>query len=455
MSLNQLLILIAIKPLGKRLMLMLSFVLLNACQSLPLLQWADDPRTAVKHEFSLIEKQSVLGQAGVLEIEAGDSLPVIARYFGLGFDEIILANPDVDPWLPEQGHTVSLPLRFILPKVPRKGLVLNLAAKRLFYFPGDKNDKVITFPIGIGREGWQTPTGTTSVIAKKVHPRWVVPKSIRLEHAKKGDPLPKIVPAGPNNPLGDYALRLGIPGYLIHGTNKPYGVGMAVSHGCVRLYPEDIALLFKQIKTGTQVRLLNQPFLIGENKGELYIQVYPQTHTGKKQSQTLLAAFKKKLKRIERNSKRHIDWRQVDATILRSDGIPVTVFADSVEKETVARFTHPPELNRKIKPASLTDEFWRIKVAEFAESNSARRLAVILNHQGPPIPAHVLPVSTGFIVVAGPFNSVKEAQASVNRLRIDFALRPELIQPSKIIPELQETAAFFSRILSILDWTSN
>ncbi|MCK5120932.1 MAG: SPOR domain-containing protein, partial [Methylococcales bacterium] len=141
--------------------------------------------------------------------------------------------------------------------------------------------------------------------------------------------------------------------------------------------------------------------------------------------------------------------------ILRSDGIPVTVFADSVEKETVARFTHPPELNRKIKPASLTDEFWRIKVAEFAESNSARRLAVILNHQGPPIPAHVLPVSTGFIVVAGPFNSVKEAQASVNRLRIDFALRPELIQPSKIIPELQDTTAFFSRILSILDWTSN
>ena len=208
MSLNQLLVSIAINALSKRLILALPLVLLNACQSLPIPYKAIDldPEIVNKHEFSLTEKQSVLGELGEVEIEEGDSLPLIARYFGLGFDEITLANPGVDTWLPEQGHTVNLPLRFILPKASQKGIVLNLAAKRLFYFPADKDNTVITYPIGIGRKGWKTPTGRTSIVAKKAHPRWVVPQSILLEHKKKGDPLPRVVPAGPYNPLGDYAL---------------------------------------------------------------------------------------------------------------------------------------------------------------------------------------------------------------------------------------------------------
>jgi len=246
MSLNKRLVSKTFNSFRKRLILALAIVLLNACQSLPVSYNTSDPATVNKHKFSLTEKQSVLGEAGEVAIEEGDSLPLIARYFGLGFDEITLANPGIDPWLPEQGHYVNLPLRFILPKTSRKGVVLNLAAKRLFYFPADKDNTVITYPIGIGRKGWKTPTGKTTIVAKRAHPRWVVPASILREHAKKGDPLPRVVPAGPNNPLGDYALRLGIPGYLIHGTNKPYGVGMAISHGCVRLYPENIAQLFKQ-----------------------------------------------------------------------------------------------------------------------------------------------------------------------------------------------------------------
>jgi L,D-transpeptidase ErfK/SrfK len=340
-------------------------------------------------------------------------------------------------------------LRFILPKTTRKGIVLNLAAKRLFYFPADKDNTVITYPIGIGRKGWKTPTGKTTIVAKKDHPRWVVPASIRREHAKKGDPLPRVVPAGPNNPLGDYALRLGIPGYLIHGTNKPYGVGMAISHGCVRLYPENIAQLFKQTKTGMQVRIVNQPFLIGWEKEDLSVQIYPESHRSKKQIRRQLSAFKKKLRRIERKSKRQINWSKVDAAIDRSDGIAVAIFADDNEHKSVERFFHPLELNQQIKPAALTDESWRIKVEKFTELHSASRLAVMLNHQGPPIPAHVLATHGGFIVVAGPFHSDKEAQTSHNRLWIDFELRTEIIQPGKKIPELQKTPHFFSSILSV------
>ena len=452
-ALNRLLISIILKSLRKSLILVLPLVTLTACHSLflPRLQDKNEPSTGVKHEFVLREKQSVFGQLGEVEIESDDSLPLIARYFGLGFDEITTANPAIDPWIPESGHTVKLPSRFILPEAARKGLVLNLAAKRLFYFPENRGNKVITFPIGIGREGWQTPTGKTRVVAKKEHPQWVVPKSIRREHAKKGDPLPKVVAAGPNNPLGDYAIRLGIPGYLIHGTNKPYGVGMAVSHGCVRLYPEDIALLFPQVTIRTPVRLLHQPYLTGWDKGELYIQVYPPTHINKKQNHKLLLAFKKKLEQVERNSKRHIDWNKVASAITHNNGIPIPIFTDSINNESVTKFNHPPYLNHQIKPAPLVNESWRIRVAEFSEADSAQRLAAMLNHQGPPIPAHVLSGNTKFIVVAGPFNSVKKAKASIARLRIDFALNPELIERGVNIPDIQETRSVFSKMLSFMD----
>ncbi|MCF6250317.1 MAG: L,D-transpeptidase family protein [Methylococcaceae bacterium] len=451
MSLNLQIISIPKNSLFKRLILALPIILLNACQTLPIWYSGNDPAKANKHKFTLAEKQSVIGYLGEVEIEEEDSLPLLARYFGLGFDEITQANPDLDPWLPELGHTVKLPLRFILPKASRKGVILNLAAKRLFYFPANKTNTVVTYPIGIGRKGWKTPTGKTTIIAKKSNPRWVVPKSILLEHTKKGDPLPRIVSAGPDNPLGEFALRLGIPGYLIHGTNKPYGVGMAISHGCVRLYPENIALLFKQTSIGMQVRIVNQPFLIGWIQKELYIQVYAPAHSNKKQTQKLQSAFKKELSRIEHNSKRHINWSEVDAAITRSDGIPVTIFANNNKLPYVQRFSHPDNLSQAIKPEPLTDKLWRLKVAKFTESRPAFRLAVMLNHQGPQIPAHVLPAHTGFVVVAGPFHSAEAAQSSLNRLRIDFELQAKLIRPHQIIPELQNTFSFFPNFLSVID----
>ena len=283
-----------------RIVLLLAALLLNACQSVSGLHPDAEFDSIPRHRFSLQKDRSIVG--GLAEVEVGDqeSLAVIGRYFGLGFDEISQANPELDPWIPEPGSQVRLPLQFILPDAPRQGVVLNLAAKRLFYFPKSAPDTVFTYPVGIGREGWETPLGVTRIVAKRAHPVWTVPLSVRREHARKGDPLPRVVPAGPDNPLGEYAMRLGIAGYLIHGTNKPYGVGMEVSHGCIRLYPEDISRFFKQTPTGTRVRLVDQPYLTAWEGDRLFLQAYSPVHKSEKEIRRLVAELMARLKRIER-----------------------------------------------------------------------------------------------------------------------------------------------------------
>lgn len=219
--------------------------------------------------------QSVIGVPQIVLATSNDTLSDIARTYGLGYDEIISANPDVDRWLPGDQTPVLLPTQYVLPDVPREGIVLNIASKRLFYFPRvpDGQPQVVkTFPIGIGRVGWETPLGATSVIAKAVNPAWYVPLSVRREHAEMGDPLPSVIPPGPDNPLGTRVLKLELPGYLIHGTNQPYGVGMRVSHGCVRLYPENIEFLYELVEIGETVRIINEPFLLGDLQGEAYFE---------------------------------------------------------------------------------------------------------------------------------------------------------------------------------------
>jgi L,D-transpeptidase ErfK/SrfK len=188
-------------------------------------------------------------------VSADDTLPDIARRFNLGYEEIVRANPGVDPWLPGAGREVVLPTRFILPNAPREGIVLNIPAMRLFYYPARKKNEpatVITYPIGVGRVGWATPEGTTRIFKRTLDPTWRPPPSIREEHLEMGDELPEVVLAGPDNPLGRHSFTLGWPGYLVHGTNKPYGVGMRSSHGCIRLYPEDIEQLFDTVPMGTR-----------------------------------------------------------------------------------------------------------------------------------------------------------------------------------------------------------
>jgi len=235
------------------------------------------PEPVATHRFDVGAGQ-IVGYVQRTVIGKEDTLSDIARRFDVGYQEMILANPGVDPWLPGVGREVVVPTQFILPAAPHEGLVVNLAAMRIFYYPPPKKSGdtpiVYTYPIGIGREGWKTLEGTTRVVERTKNPVWIVPASVRAEHAKDGDILPARMPPGPDNPLGQYRLRLGWPTYLIHGTNKPYGVGMRVSHGCMHLYPEDIAALFDLVPVGTKVTIVNQPYLFGWADDTLYMQAY-------------------------------------------------------------------------------------------------------------------------------------------------------------------------------------
>jgi L,D-transpeptidase ErfK/SrfK len=223
------------------------------------------------------DDQTVVGQPQVVFARNEDTLSDLAREYGLGYDEILAANPDVDPWLPGENTPVLLPTQYVLPNVPKSGVVLNIATKRLFYFPKaaeGEPQQVLTYPIGIGRVGWETPLGATTVVSKAKDPSWWVPASVRREHAEMGNPLPSVVPPGPDNPLGTRVLKLDMPGYLIHGTNQPYGVGMRVSHGCVRLYPENIEFLYALVDVGESVMIINEPYQMGQRDGVWYFEAH-------------------------------------------------------------------------------------------------------------------------------------------------------------------------------------
>ncbi|MDG2271570.1 MAG: L,D-transpeptidase family protein [Halioglobus sp.] len=224
------------------------------------------------------EHFGVIGSMRTVQSTYEDTLLDIARRANIGQNQMERVNPDVDRWMPGEGTVITIPSHFVLPRAQRKGVVLNLPEMRMYYFPPKKAGQpaqVQTYPISIGRMDWATPLGMTTIISKKKDPSWRPPESIRQEHAEKGDPLPRVVPAGPDNPLGAYAMRLGMPSYLIHGTNKPLGVGMRVSHGCIRMLPEDIEHLFAQLPVGTQVNIVNQPVKAGWYGGKLYLEVHP------------------------------------------------------------------------------------------------------------------------------------------------------------------------------------
>ncbi len=217
----------------------------------------------------------VIGQIKVVYATKDDTLLDVARRHSLGYDEIVHANPGLDRWAPGEGTPIVLPTRYILPDTPREGIVLNIAELRLYYYPpaSPGAERVVyTFPVSIGRMDWKTPLGVTRVVAKDIDPPWRPPASIKAEHAAEGDILPDVVPGGPDNPLGRHALRLALPSYLIHGTNRPFGIGMRVTHGCVRMYPEDIEWLFGMVPVGTPVRLIDQPVKVGRLNGELLVE---------------------------------------------------------------------------------------------------------------------------------------------------------------------------------------
>jgi L,D-transpeptidase ErfK/SrfK len=292
------------------------------------------PAPTATHRFEIApDGNEVVGYVQKTVIGKEDTLPDIARRFDVGYEEILLANPGVDPWLPGVGREVVVPTQFILPAAVHEGVVVNVAAMRIFYFPPHKRGEpqtVITHPIGIGKVGWKTPEGTTRIVSRQKDPVWVVPKSVREEHAENGDALPGIVPPGPDNPLGKYEFRLGWPSYLIHGTNKPYGVGMRSSHGCMRLYPEDIAVFFDLIPIGTKVTVVNQPYLFGWHEGTLYVQAYAVMEDdsrdwSKNRKRLLDQMLKPKLRQRITDHDKEIDWQRVGDLAHTPRGVPVPI----------------------------------------------------------------------------------------------------------------------------------
>ena len=289
----------------------------------------------------------VIGAVSTVIAREEDTLVDIARRHGLGYEDIVRANPGVNVWVPGEGTEVVLPTQFVLPPGPRAGVVLNLAEYRLYYYPEAQDGDtayVMTYPISIGRMDWETPLGKTSVISKVTNPSWYVPKSVLAEHAAEGRPLPRIVPPGPDNPLGKYAMRLGLPGYLIHGTNRPAGVGMRVTHGCVRMFPEDIEYLFGKIDVDTPVRIINEPVKMGWVGDALVMEVHPvlEVAVPPPEDGDIEEASEAALDEIVRTKDPltyvteqfiattaeragQLDWHLAEQLVERSDGIPVTV----------------------------------------------------------------------------------------------------------------------------------
>ncbi len=386
-----------------------------------------------RNRFPVARGEDVIGRLAFVRLETGDTLPDIARHFNLGINAISTANPGVDVWVPDAGTRVLLPMSFILPNAPRNGIVINLATMRLFQFKEIGTSQLVTtYPVGIGTDERPTPTGQMYVARKAALPTWYVPASIAEDHRKKGDILPKAVPPGPDNPLGEYALYLSNKGYLIHGTNKPASIGLTATNGCLRLYPENVKLLFDDTPVKTPVLIVNQPYLLGQRNGVLYLEAHaPPEGLGAFESEIL----HKKLRAIEKNARRALDWKKVKEVQAAARGIPVPILVLSQGgKEEVANpveVEHPAKLYGKPEIPALKLLGWYVLAADVSDRIEALRLAAIINHQGPQIPARVFQKRDRYRVIAGPFDDGSEAKKAAKRLKIDLDIDGIVIEPNK------------------------
>jgi L,D-transpeptidase ErfK/SrfK len=292
-----------------------------------------EPLPVANERFQLSPGQDVVGVVQVVKASKDDTLTDIARRFNVGYEEILRANPKVDPWLPGEGREIVVPTQFILPDAARTGIVINIAAMRIYYYPPVKRGEpqvVLTHPIGIGKVGWRTPEGVTKIVRRQKDPTWRVPTSVRKEHHENGEDLDPVIGPGPDNPLGKYAFYLQWPSSLIHGTNKPAGVGLRSSHGCIRLYPEDIEQFFNTVPIGTQVRVVNQPFVFGWREDQLYMQPFDvlqdDTRDWKKAQKKLLTrSLAARLRQELQAHHEQVDWEQVATLAHTPRGVPVPI----------------------------------------------------------------------------------------------------------------------------------
>ena len=409
---------------------------LTGCASMKSVQdtfgFSGHPDTEIERtRFPLAKGEDVIGRLAVMRVAPGDTLPDIARHFSLGLTALSAANPKADTWVPEAGEELLLPLSFILPDTPRTGIVVNLATMRLFQFTDDGTSlKVSTYPVGIGTEERPSPTGQMRVVRKAARPTWHVPASIAEDHRKKGDLLPAKIPPGPENPLGEYALYLSKAGYLIHGTNKPASIGLQATNGCLRLYPEHIERLYQDTPTATSVLIVNQPYLIGQRDGVLYLEAHVPLEESPAGERERISA---QLRSIEKKAARPLDWDTVRKVQTEARGIPVPIFelepGRGRENAHPLRLAHPDLLYGRPEPPGPDLDGWYVLAAEAPDETDARRVAAMISHQGPPIPARVSSGGTGHRVIAGPFKSAGEAREAARRLKRDLNLDGIVIEP--------------------------
>jgi L,D-transpeptidase ErfK/SrfK len=296
---------------------------------------------------------AVFGEDQTVVTVYEDTLYDLARAYSLGSEELIRVNPGVDPWLPGAGKVIVIPGRHILPPGPHEGIVVNLPEHRLYYYPKPQRGKpqqVITYPVSIGKMDWRTPLGLTHVIAKQKDPTWFPPASVRKEHAEAGDPLPASVPPGPDNPLGAYAMRLaaGNGTYLIHGTNNPIAVGLAVTHGCIRMYPDDVAALFPLVPVGTPVRLINDPIKVAWVNGELLLEAHPPVNAEGQSFEPNVDQFSELLQKALGDTVVAIHWDYAREVLQKADGVIATV---GLEADASALDPHAGSVNAEQTPA--------------------------------------------------------------------------------------------------------
>lgn len=273
--------------------------------------------------------KQLVGEIQYVVSKKEDTLLDIARKYDLGFNEITGANPGVDPWIPDEGTRIVLPTRFILPEGPREGIVVNLAEMRLYYYPESKQGgvkEVVTHPIGIGRQGWETPVGEYQVVMKMQNPSWTMPAAIYQEALENGNKPRRLVPPGPNNPLGEFAIQLNADGLLIHGTNMPFSIGMRVSRGCLRLYPEDIRNLTRKVPKGTRVHIVEQSYKLGYENEVLFLEAHKPVGMNQKVEGINLTPVVTGLVRSGVNDLNKIQWDRIMSTAMQFTGIPVPVF---------------------------------------------------------------------------------------------------------------------------------
>ena len=287
------------------------------------------PRVGTANEYPLVAGEDVVGEVVRVQALPEDTFSEIGQRYGTGFDEMKLANPQVDAWLPK--GTVIVPTRFVLPNAPRDGIVLNVAELRMYHYlparPGEER-RVATYPVSVGRFDWRTPLGTTRVVRKAANPIWTPPENIRREAAAEGETLPAQVLPGPDNPLGPFALYLGVPGYLLHGTDerKQAGIGILATHGCVRMYNEDVATLYNRTPVGTAVHLVDQPYKVGWGNGVLFLEAHPPFgEGGEGEVQHLTDMVQVVMDATAQYPDYPVDWKRAEAEVQKPSGVPVPI----------------------------------------------------------------------------------------------------------------------------------